>query len=432
VTFPWPRMRLRHLSKEPIRNGVGESAQDGVADWPRYVRITDIAGPRTLRTDTVASLPPEIAREAPLRNGDILISAVGATFGKAYLHRDIAHEHCFAGYLVKVSVNERLLPEFAAYWTESYDYWHQVNSRVIQSTIQNFSAARVKDLSLGVPPIDTQQIIVNFLDRETAQADGLVAKYERLIQLLEEKRVALITQAVTKGFDPSAPTKETGTDWIGTIPRHWVLTPLKHAVRGITVGIVVTPAAYYVAEGVPCLRSLNISERNISAENLVYISPESNVLHRKSQIRSGDLVIVRTGRPGTCAVVDGRFDNANCIDLIIARRSPNASSEFLAYYLNSNAAKIQYALESGGALQQHFNVGAAGSLSVCLPPLTEQRSIVDALNEQCGRLDTAIDTTRRAIALVRERRSALIAAAVTGQINIRANEATQPRIKVGS
>ena len=280
-------------------------------------------------------------------------------------------------------------------------------------------------IELPLPSLAEQAKIADFLDREIAEADALIAKYQRLIDLLNENHASTIAHAVTKGLNPHVEMVSSGVEWIGQLPAHWILTPLKHVVRKLTVGIVVTPAAYYVDEGVPCLRSLNIKERLIVPDDLVYISAESNELHKKSKIYTGDLVIVRTGQTGTAAVVDERFNNANCIDLIIARPSKSTNAFFLAYYLNSDAAKAQYEQHSGGAIQQHFNIGIAGSLSVSLPPEEEQRDIVRFLDGACNEISRTIEITKAAIDLTRERRSAIITAAVTGRINVRSYDATR-------
>ena len=160
----WELRRLRSVSAVPIGNGVGERAQAFRDDWPRYIRITDIAGPRVLDDSKRASLPPEIAKEALIEVGDVLLAAVGATYGKSYIYGDNTGEACFAGYLVRFRPNEEVEPKFFSYWTESDTYWHQIHSGVIQSTIQNFSASRYKGLSIPLPPVPEQRAIVRYLD----------------------------------------------------------------------------------------------------------------------------------------------------------------------------------------------------------------------------------------------------------------------------
>ncbi|MBI3411413.1 MAG: restriction endonuclease subunit S [Planctomycetes bacterium] len=271
------------------------------------------------------------------------------------------------------------------------------------------------------PPLIEQQAIAAFLDRETARIDALIAKKTRLIDLLQEKRAALISHAVTKGLTPNAPMKDSDVEWFGSLPSHWNIKRLKYIVPGITVGIVVTPAKYYVDEGVPCLRSLNISSSRIITDDIVYISPESNELHRKSKIHAGDIVIVRTGQTGTAAVVSDTLDGANCIDLVIVRRSKRVLSDYLHYFINSRAAARQVEAKTVGSIQGHYNTSTVGDLLVPMPPLLEQDQIVTALNDQCGRLDRLASTVTDGLDRLREYRSTLISAAVTGKIDVRNN-----------
>jgi type I restriction enzyme S subunit len=196
----WEERRLRTLTAEAITNGVGESAQAFREDWPRYVRITDIGDTFSLRRSTRASLPPALAEKAVLRAGDLLIAAVGATFGKAYVHTEL-EEACFAGYLVRFRPNKTLDPRFAGYWTESTHYWTQLRTNVIQSTIQNFSAARVKRLLAIVPPIAEQASIVAFLEEETSAFNTAISRLEREIELLREYRTRLVADVVTGKMD---------------------------------------------------------------------------------------------------------------------------------------------------------------------------------------------------------------------------------------
>lgn len=270
-----------------------------------------------------------------------------------------------------------------------------------------------------IPPLPLQRAIADYLDRETARLDALIATKERLLGLLAEKRRALITRAVTRGLDPHAPLRDSGIPWLGEIPAHWQSRRLKFLSPEITVGIVVTPAKYYESSGVPCLRSLSVQEDGLSHSDLVFISEESNLLHAKSRIHAGDLVAVRSGLPGATAVVDGRFDGANCIDLIIIRRSESFDSYFLSHFLNSEPAKMQFLSGSGGAAQQHFNVETAANLVVPLPPFQEQCQVAQYVAAAAAGLNRVRAATERTIALLKERRAALISAAVTGAIDLR-------------
>jgi type I restriction enzyme S subunit len=268
-------------------------------------------------------------------------------------------------------------------------------------------------------PFPEQQTIAAFLDRETAKIDALIAEQQRLIELLKEKRQAVISHAVTKGLDPEAPMKDSGIEWLGEVPAHWDVWRLKHISPQITVGIVVEPSKYYVDEGIPALRSLNVRPCSITLDNLVYISPEANEVLSKSRLNAGDLVAVRSGQPGTTAVTPKEIDGCNCIDLIIIRKPLEGSEQFFCWYLNSDSALQQFSEGSGGAIQQHFNIGTALNLVMTKPPKDEQFAITAFLDRETAKLDTLTAEAQRAIDLLKERRAALISAAVTGKIDVR-------------
>jgi type I restriction enzyme S subunit len=281
------------------------------------------------------------------------------------------------------------------------------------------SVENVGNLRLPFPPLPEQIQIASFLDRECGKLDALQAKQERLIELLKEKRQALISHAVTRGLDPTAKLKPSGIEWLGDVPEGWRICKLKHVSPQVTVGIVVEPSKYYAETGVPALRSLNIRPRTIVEENFVFISEKSNAILAKSKLSTGDLVTVRTGQPGTTAVIPQHLHGCNCIDLIVIRKPKADCEQFLAWWFSSDSAVQQFSEGSGGAIQQHFNVAMAANLIIPRPPLAEQRAIVAHLDDKCGKIDRLIAKAERAIALLKERRSALISAAVTGKIDVR-------------
>ena len=273
-------------------------------------------------------------------------------------------------------------------------------------------------LAFALPSREEQTAIATFLDRETANIDALVEAQRRLIDLLKEKRRAVISHAVTKGLDPAVPMKNSGVEWLGEVPAHWSVAPLKRVTPGVTVGIVVEPSKYYAEEGVPALRSLNVRPGRIRMDDMVFITEEANRLLSKSQLRQGDLVAVRTGQPGTTAIVPPELDGCNCIDLIVIRK-PHGSERYLCWYLASDAAVRQFSEGSGGAIQQHFNIGTALNLLVLVPPVEEQARIAWFLEEETTKLDLLVSQAQAAISLLQERRAALISAGVTGKIDVR-------------
>lgn len=175
-----------------------------------------------------------------------------------------------------------------------------------------------------------------------------------------------------------------------SISNSWEEAALQDLARDVTVGFVGPMASEYVPSGIPFLRSLNVEPYRINSAELMYISERFHQRIIKSALVPGDVVIVRTGKPGTAAVIPSTLPTANCSDLVIVRPGPRLDSRYLAYYLNS-AAQNHVSAFTVGAVQQHFNVGSAKDLRIILPPLDEQRAIARIL----GALDDKIELNRR-------------------------------------
>ena len=220
-------------------------------------------------------------------------------------------------------------------------------------------------------------------------------------------------------LNPHPKLKPSGIDWLGDVPEHWEPKRLRYISPHITVGIVVEPSKYYQDSGVPCLRSFNVTPNRIVGRGLVYISVESHQSLSKSMVTKGDLVAVRSGQPGTTAVIDDRFDGANCIDLIIIRKPRRGDSTFFSYFLNSLPAQAQFSGGAGGAIQQHFNITTASDLWLIEPPAGEQGLIVAFLDRETAKIDSIVAKVETAIERLQEYRTALITAAVTGKLDVR-------------
>jgi type I restriction enzyme S subunit len=284
---------------------------------------------------------------------------------------------------------------------------------------QNLDFSDIKRMPVLVPPRDEQAAIVRFLEHADRKIRRYIRAKQKLIKLLEEQKQVIIHRTVTRGLDPSVPLKPSGISWLGDIPEHWEVKPLKHFVPQVTVGIVVQPASLYVSEGIPCLRSLNISSGCIEPSPIVYISPESNTQHRKSMLRVGDVVVVRTGRAGVAVVVPPELDGSNCIDLLIVRRSIAIESAFLATYLNSWAAKTDIQFRSVGAIQAHYNTTALANMIIAMPPRDEQVRLLEHLDDEVSSVVTSQQRVGRELDLLHEYRTRLIADVVTGKLDVR-------------
>ncbi len=198
----WEVKKLKHIVTKPLMYGANEAAIDDDRDQPRFVRITDIRNNGTLREDTFRSLPWHLAKSYMLREGDVLLARSGATVGKSFIYSSDWGECCFAGYLIKASIDiSKASPHWFYRYTESDYYWNWISSTLIQATIQNVSAEKYNNFFLCIPPKQEQERIIAYLDKETTKIDTLIEKCETAIELLKERRTALISAAVTGKID---------------------------------------------------------------------------------------------------------------------------------------------------------------------------------------------------------------------------------------
>jgi len=192
----WKRYRLKHLAASPITTGVGLPAEHEEHSWPRYIRTTDIDGPRSLRSDVFFSQPPELVDAAGVQKYDLLMTAAGATIGKTYLHLTDSPA-VYAGYLARFRSGPHVEPRFVAFWAQSSNYWAQIEQGAVRSTIDNFSAGRYQNLEIWCPPLETQVRIADELDAYVATHDEAQREIADLRRLTDERREAVVTAAVT-------------------------------------------------------------------------------------------------------------------------------------------------------------------------------------------------------------------------------------------
>jgi len=313
----------------------------------------------------------------------------------------------------------RIDPGYFSYLLRAYDL-----SKVFYSMggglRQSMKYADVKRLPILIPSHAEQVQIVAFLDHETTMIDALIAEQEKLIALLAEKRQATISHAVTRGLNPNAPMKDSGSRWLGKLPAPWSVRSISSLSTKITNGYVGPTRDILVDEGVRYLQSLHIKNNAIRFESPYYVSEEWSEAHQKSILKERDVLIVQTGDIGQSAVVTADFEGCNCHALIIV--SPvhrELDGRWLSWVLNSDYGVHSLLSIQTGALHPHLNCGNVKGLLVPLPSLLEQERIVEHIESVTSQFDTLVEDAERAIGLLKERRSALITAAVTGQIDVR-------------
>ncbi len=282
----------------------------------------------------------------------------------------------------------------------------------------------VKNLPVPLPPLDEQRDIAAFLDRRTAHLDGLIERKEALLALLTEQRAALITRAVTSGLDPAAPLRDSGVPWLGQVPAHWDVKRLKFVT--LKIGSGKTPrggADVYVSQGVTFLRSQNIHFDGLELSDVAFIEPSVDVEMKSTRVKAGDVLLNITGASlGRVAMAGPELGPANVNQHVCILR-PNADeidSVFLWKLLASPIGQAQIFRNEQGISRDALKFEQIADLILCVPPLPEQSSIAVQLSEVERPLVQLSALVRTHIEKLREYRSALITAAVTGQIDVRA------------
>ncbi|MBY7924092.1 restriction endonuclease subunit S [Vibrio fluvialis] len=424
----WCTRRLKHMLESPMSYGANEAAERAVSTEPRYIRITDMNSDGTLKEDTFRSLPRDIASDYLLKDRDILLARSGATVGKSFIYRKEFGDCCFAGYLIKVSCDSaRLNSDYAFWFFQSSSYWQYISGSQIQATIQNVSAEKYGEMYISLPEhVEEQTQIANFLDHETAKIDTLIEKQQQLIKLLKEKRQAVISHAVTKGLNPRAPMKDSGVEWLGEVPEHWVASRLKYYTKQIVDGAHFTPT--YTESGVPFLRVTDIQGKSIDLSQIKYIpQAEHNELIKRCNPQKGDLLLSKNGTIGVPKLVDWDWDFSIFVSLCLLKFKEQLSAEYAEYFFRSHELKEQIfgLIKQSTVINLHLD--KIQNFWFCIPPRTEQDEIVTSLNRDIGKLDLLINKATDAINLMKERRAALISAAVTGKIDVRNWQAPTPQ-----
>lgn len=285
------------------------------------------------------------------------------------------------------------------------------------NTQNNLNAEQVGNFDIPLPPLASQKAIAEYLDRETIQIDDLIIKQERLIELLAEKRQAIIAHAITKGLDPSAHTKPSGIPWLGDIPSHWTEKPMCHFMTGRVDYRGATPKK--TDDGIFLVTAKNVRKGYIdyaASTEYVGVDDYDNVMSR-GRPALGDILMTMEAPLGNFALVD---DPGVALAQRVIKFRPKAEliPEFSVYAMNSPYFQAQLEERATGSTALGLKASKLIELRLVAPSIAEQQRIVDYLDSGTGRIDALARRSETVVKLLSERRSALISAAVTGQINV--------------
>lgn len=349
--------------------------------------------------------------------GSLMIVGIGATTGKVgLLEEPSSCNQQITGLVFKPNI----LPRFAGYFFKTQE--EILNSIAPSATLPILNNELIANLSLPFPPKTEQQKIVDYIEIEIKRLDKLIAAKERLLDLLAEKRRALITHAVTRGLNADVPMRDSGVEWLGEIPKHWKVLRLKFLVSKIGSGK--TPlggADTYVSKGIPLIRSQNVHFEGLSQDDLVFIDHDTDKQMTNSRTFNGDVLLNITGASiGRCCLVPKSIYQANVNQHVCVMRPlfKILNNKFLKLFVESDVGQAQVFVGEQGISREGLTFEQIGNFVLSLPLLKEQEKIVAYIETQTKKLDLLKAATERTISLLKERRASLIAAAVTGQIAV--------------
>jgi type I restriction enzyme S subunit len=362
-----------------------------------------------------------------VKDGDIIVSTVRTYLKAIACIRDPEPNLIASTGFVVVRPKGFMASGFLGYLLTASYFIEQVLARSTGVSYPAINASELVSIAVAFPPLDEQNAIASFLDRETSKIDALVSEQRRLVELLKEKRQAVISHAVTKGLDPTVPMKPSGIPWLGDVPAHWEVTTLK---RGITkIGQGFSPQCHSEPAldhewGVVKVGCCNKFELNETEQKRLPLEIKPVIEY---EIQDGDILMSRGNTldlVGMASLAKNVRSRLLLCDLVYRFRAQHDTfdSAFLVYSIRSKSARSQIECNAVGSSSTMKKIcqELVRNLLVCRPPLNEQQQISKRLAMLASEFDSLEAEAERAISLLHERRNSLISAAVTGKIDVRA------------
>ena len=431
VLVDWPKRRLQFLAQlNPSRSEVRVLPPTAEVSFVPMESVGEYGGLSSLETRTLEAV---YGGYTYFRDGDVVVAKITPCFenGKGALAVGLTGGVAFGTTELHVlRPGPEIDPKFLFYITIS-QHFRDVGAAAMTGAAgqKRVPEEFLRNYRVSLPPKSVQRIIADFLDEKTAAIDALIAKKERLIELIEEKRQATITHAVTKGLDPDVPMKDSGVEWLGEVPETWRLSRLKHLVdkpAGIQMGPFGTSLTDLAVEDTGF--KLYGQENTISGDFTVgdrWIIAEQFERLSRYELRAGDIVLTRKGSIGNCRIApagikSGIIDS----DTIRVRVGPQVESRFLQRVLHyATYVRNQVFANRRGAILSGLNSSNIAELWIAVPPLAEQSAIVNAIDRQAAAMDNVVAQVEQQTTRLREYRQTLISAAVTGQLDVRSRTA---------
>lgn len=330
---------------------------------------------------------------------------------------------CIRSSYVILKPSSLVCPDFYAYLLKMPQYIQalQLTSNFIRDG-QDLNFENFSDVDLFVPPLSEQRAIAAFLDEKCAKVNEAVRIKEEQITLLRERRQILIQQAVTRGLNPAVPMKDSGIDWICQIPAHWDMVCIKRLARLIQTGPFGTQlhAHDYVTGGIPLVNPKHMKNGVILPDENCSVDETIRSRLNKYCLNEFDLIMARRGELGRCAVVTFKESGWLCGtgSLMIRFNLDRICVGYLYWIIASEGTSALLSMDSVGSTMDNLNTSIIGNIIVPVPPIKEQRAIVAYIDDHSQKIDTAITIKQSQITTLKEYKTCLINAAVTGKIKV--------------
>jgi type I restriction enzyme, S subunit len=412
----WQMLPCRAIVRERSAKNDGAKCQD-------YLSLMANVGiiPYAEKGDVGNKKPEDLTKCKIVTCGDFVINSMNYGIGSYGLSE--YDGVCSPVYIVLKPQNDVVESRFAfrIFENKAFQTFAQSFGNGILEHRCSINWDILKPIGVGVPPKDEQQAILEFLDQETAKIDELVAEQQRLMELLKEKRQSVISHAVTKGLNPKAVMKPSGVEWFGDVPSHWKVVALKHLVsRSIIDGPHESPEC--CDAGIPFVSAESVSKGFIDFDKIWgYISPKDHACYSKRYSpKRGDILMVKLGATtGVSAIVETEKEFNIWVPLAAIRLKPDIEPRFILHVLRSDNLHRAYENTWTYGTQQTLGLQTISNLRVPLPPREEREEIAKYIDSIVPAFESLIAEAQRGIDLLQERRTALISAAVTGQIDVR-------------
>ena len=416
----WKNVRLKHLTKK-IGSGITPrgGAESYLVSGIPLIRSQNVQF-EGLSREGLAYISDEqnekMINSKALPN-DVLLNITGASIGRTCMVPQNMGQSNVNQHVCIIRPKKSSFSQFIWRFLSSHVGQIQVFEGEDGISREGLNFERIKNFVITLPPDEDIERIAAYLDRDSTAIISLISKKQRLIELLKEKRAAIITRAVTKGLDPNAPMKDSGVEWIGEMPKHWNIGLIKQGYQ-VTLGKMLQPNKRSENDfEAPYLRSANIQDGFVDTseiKTMYFNKSEDHLL-----LEEGDLLVCEGGDVGRAAIWSNQVSNCRFQNSINRIRSKTNSVRYLFYLLKASKRSGFIDFLCNRATISHFTAEKVKGLRIVYPDMTEQLKIANYLDKETSRMNSFISKIEKSIELLKEYRSALITAAVTGKIDVR-------------